>query len=48
MFMQIKEGTENPEAGLTQVHTNVHYCHLLPKELSNKGNQTCQRVECPY
>ena len=29
---------------LTQVHTNVHCCHWLPKELSNEGYQTYQRV----
>ena len=32
---------------LTQVHTNVHCCHWLSKELSNKGYQTYQRVEHP-
>ena len=32
---------------LTQVHTNVHCCHWLPKELSKKGYQTYQRVESP-
>ena len=32
---------------LTQEHTNVHYCPWLPKELSNKGYQTYQRVENP-
>ena len=32
---------------LTQEHTNVHCCHWLPKELSNKGYQTYQRVENP-
>ena len=37
-----------PESrSLTQVHTNVHWCHWLPKELSNKGYQTYQRVENP-
>ena len=30
---------------LTQVHTNVHCCHWLPKELFNKSYQTYQRVE---
>ena len=33
---------------LSQVHTTVHCCHWLPKELSNKGYQTNQRVEIPY
>ena len=28
----------------TQVHTNVHCCHCLPKVLPNKGYQTYQRV----
>ena len=32
---------------LTQVHTNVHCYHWLPKEFSNKGYQTYQRVESP-
>ena len=32
---------------LTQVHTNVHCCQRLPKEVSNKGNQTYQSVESP-
>ena len=32
---------------LTQVHTKVHCCHGSPKELSNKGYQTYQRVERP-
>ena len=32
---------------LTQVHTNVRCCQWLPKELSNKGYQTYQRVESP-
>lgn len=29
------------------MHTNVHCCPWLPKELSNKGLQTYQRVEIP-
>ena len=37
-----------PESrSLTQVYKNVHCCHWLPKELSNKGYQTYQRVENP-
>ena len=32
---------------LTHVHTVVHCCHWLPKELSNKDSQTYQRVENP-
>ena len=31
----------------TQVHTNVHCFHWLPKVLSNKCYQTYQRVESP-
>ena len=42
--MQVEKGTKP----LTQVHINVHCCHWLPKELSNKGYQTYQRVEHPY
>ena len=43
--MQVEQGTKS----LTQVvlHTNVHCCHWLPKELSNKGYQTYQRFEHP-
>ena len=33
---------------LTQVQTNVHCYHWFPKDLSNKGYQTYQRVESPY
>ena len=32
---------------LTQVLTNVHCCHWFPKELSNKGYGTYQKVESP-
>ena len=32
---------------LIQVHTNVHCCHWLPEELSNKGYQTYQRLKIP-
>ena len=32
---------------LPQVHTNVHYCHRLSKELSKNDYQTYQRVENP-
>ena len=32
---------------LTQVHSNVHRCHWLPKELTNKGYQTYQSLESP-
>ena len=43
-----KVGYQTPGSrSLTQVHTNVHCCHWLPKELSNKGYQTYQRVESP-
>ena len=31
--MQVEQDTEHPE----EVHTIVHCCHWLPKELSNKG-----------
>ena len=31
----------------SQVHTKVHCCYWLPKELSNKVYQTYQRVENP-
>ena len=30
---------------LTQVHTNVHCCHWLPKDLSNESYQIYQRAE---
>ena len=47
MFMQgvgyQAPGSKSP----TQVHTNVHCCHWLPKELSKKGYQTYQGVENP-
>ena len=32
-------------SSLKHVHTNVYYCHWLPKELSKKGYQTYQRDE---
>ena len=44
----VKVGYPAPGSrSLTQVLTNVHCCHWLPKELSNKGYQTFKRVESP-
>ena len=43
-----KEGDPTPGSkSLTQVLTNVHCCHWFPKELSNKGYGTYQKVESP-
>ena len=43
-----RTGYQEPRSSfLTQLHTNVHCCHWLLKELSNKGYQTYQRVENP-
>ena len=44
----VKVGYPTPGSrSMTQGHTNVHFCHGLRKEYSNKGYQTYQRVESP-
>ena len=41
-----RAGFQAPGSGpLTQVYTNVHCCHKLPKELIKWGYQTYQSVE---
>ena len=47
--MQVEQGTKHPEASpwhrFTQMFTVVIG---FPKEISNKGYQTYQRIEHPY